>query len=384
MRIALVIEQMDPSRGGREVSTAQIALGLARRRQDVTILCQRADWRGEGVEVEELGRRGLTRSGRFLSFSADVQAYVKEHPFDAVHAVAPVLGATVYQPRGGTFPGRAAAGRLRGPLVAFRQRVLGPLNRHRAAQAERERQLVADPRVTCLAVSEMVAREFAAHFGRRENVRVVYNGVDVPEASPDQRAAWRAQRRRAIDAGEEDVVFLTIANNFSLKGVEEAMGLFLRWCDRRGAAAGRARLVVVGKGLVTVPHRSRRVREVQDRIRMVPWTPDIFEWYSAADACVLLSWYDACSRVVLEATRWGLPSITTRLNGAAEVLAEGGGLVVDSPRDAEGVLRAMDALADPAQRAERSRACLRAAPRLSMDRHVEELLAVYAAAGGNS
>ena len=381
MRIALVIEQMDPLAGGREVSTSQIAAGLARRGHDVTVLCRRAAWSCPDVTVRAVPACGLTRTGRFRRFAAGVREVIRGGGFDAVHAVTPVAGATCYQPRGGTYPGSAAA-RLRcGGVGAFRQRVFGPLNFHRTALAEMERRLVADPAVTCLAVSEMVAREFRVYYGRSENLRVVYNGVDVPAVPPSQRQAWRAERRAEIRASEGDVVFLSIAKNFALKGVDETMCHFLRWCDRRGKTAERARLVVVGKAMMQVPHRSARVRETIDRIRMVGWTPDVFSWYSAADACVLLSWYDACSRVVLEATRWGLPSITTSANGAAEVLAGGAGIVVDSPRDEAGILGAMDAMADPARREECSRACLLAAPRLSMDRHVEELLEVYASRG---
>ena len=92
---------------------------------------------------------------------------------------------------------------------------------------------------------------------------------------------------------------------------------------------------------------------------------------------MLLSWYDPCSRVVLEATRWSVPSITTVYNGAAEVLARGAGLVVSSPADTDAVIRAMCELAEPARRAARARACMDVAGRLGMDRYVDELLAAY-------
>ena len=112
-------------------------------------------------------------------------------------------------------------------------------------------------------------------------------------------------------------------------------------------------------------------------------TDEIHQWYAAADACVLLSWYDPCSRVVLEATRWGIPSITTVYNGASEILADGAGIIVGSPKDRRAVAAAMEELADPHRRAMRARACLDVAERLSMDRHVEELLKIYTEVAGN-
>ena len=117
MNVALVIERMDCSRGGRETSTAQIAACLARRGVRVTILCQSGSWRAEGVAVCELGRRGLTRRGRLRGFVADVQREIAGGEFDIVHAMLPVPGANVYQLRGGTIPAQRAASRRRRSAV---------------------------------------------------------------------------------------------------------------------------------------------------------------------------------------------------------------------------------------------------------------------------
>jgi glycosyltransferase involved in cell wall biosynthesis len=73
----------------------------------------------------------------------------------------------------------------------------------------------------------------------------------------------------------------------------------------------------------------------------------------------------------------GVPAITTRYNGAAEILADGAGMVVDSPRDIGQVAGAMQLLADPQASGEYREACTRAAERVSMARHVESLLDVY-------
>jgi glycosyltransferase involved in cell wall biosynthesis len=99
--------------------------------------------------------------------------------------------------------------------------------------------------------------------------------------------------------------------------------------------------------------------------------------YSAADAVVLLSWQDACSRVILEAIRWRLASLTTRFNGAAELLARGAGKVVESPRDRAAVVAAMERLADPSRRREMSAACREIADFVGVARHVDELEGIY-------
>ena len=378
MRIALVIERMDDFRGGRETSTGQIATVLASRGHEVEILCESGSWRGKGVEVVELGRRGLTRSGRLGKFIAAVQARMSSERYDIVHGMLPLPGANVYQLRSGTIPGRNAAARRRwGALAGIRVGLLGAMNLHRRRTADLERQVAGDPKTFCLAVSEMVAAEFHSAYGDSDRLRVIVNAVDLPPVDVEQRADWRQRLRFKMDVPSEGVVFLTVATNFRLKGIAELIAAFSKWIDRSRPTVP-VRLVVVGRASVEGYQRMASMRNIAPITVFVPPVQNIYEWYAAADACVLLSWYDPCSRVVLEATRWGIPSLTTALNGASEVIAAcGGGVVVESPKDTAGIVAGLDALADPERREEMADACRATSDTLGMDRHVDQLLDVY-------
>jgi UDP-glucose:(heptosyl)LPS alpha-1,3-glucosyltransferase len=172
------------------------------------------------------------------------------------------------------------------------------------------------------------------------------------------------------------VLLLVVANNFELKGVAQTIEALAGLHRRRPDLP--VRLAIVGRHPAEVEGyvRMAGLRSVGPLMHVVPPTREIFRWYSAADICLLLSWYDPCSRVVLEATRWGLPSITTAFNGAAEVLA-GGGLVVSSPAATNEVVAALDAMMDPAVRQAMSRQCIQIATTLTIQRHVDELLKLY-------
>jgi len=378
MKIALVIERMDPQRGGREKSVAQLAAELARRGHEVTIICQTCSWSAGDVNVRRCGSRGLLRVQRLGNFIRDAQRVIGELNCDIVHSTLPVPGANVYQPRGGTVPGQTAASYRRRSLPGkFAVAMTSRLNFCRRRTAELERAVVGDPNVLCLAVSHMIAEEFDFYYERRSGVRVVYNGVDVPDPAGEQRADQRQRLRYKLGLGQDDVVFLTVAKNFPLKGVTETIAAFARWYHSHSSRT-KARLVVVGRDLVEGYQRIAGLRDVGAQVVFVPPTDDIFQWYAAADACVLLSWYDPCSRATLEALRWGIPSITTVYNGAAELLADGAGIIVASPKDTRAVAAAMDELADGARRAEHREACLRIADSLSMERHVDQLLEAFA------
>jgi len=378
MKIALVIERFDPSRGGRELSTAQIASGLARRGQEVTIFCQSCRDACEGVRVLPLKARGLDRTARLASFVASVRGAAADGGYEIVHATLPVPGANVYQPRGGLVGAQAAASlRRRRGFRRFGATLAQPLNDRRRRMQRLERKLVADPRTLCLAVSEMVAREFMHYYARSRGVRVIYNGVEVPDVGAEQRRRWRREFRERVSVAPGSPIFLTVARNFALKGVAEAIDAFARWYHSPAGSRG-ARLVALGRAKAGRYRGLAARRKVAKQVVFPGPAEDVFPWYSAADVCVLLSWYDPCSRVVLEATRWHLPSITTVYNGAAEVLARGAGIVVSSPRDTPAVVKAMTELTDADRRAERSQACREIADQLDMGRHVEELLEAYA------
>jgi UDP-glucose:(heptosyl)LPS alpha-1,3-glucosyltransferase len=376
MNIALVIERMDPSRGGRETSTAQIAEALAARGHRVTILCQRAAWRAEGVAVVELGRRGLRRVRRLEHFVTDVQSVMTHHHYDIVHTSLPIPGANIYQVRGGTVPAQLAAIGCRWGLIGPLHVAAARLSATRRRMGQLERQVMADPATRVLPVSQLVAEEVAAYYGRRDGVQVVFNAVDVPAVDAETRAHWRQEKRYRMGVDPATPVFLTVATNPGLKGVDHLIVAFARFFHNRPAGSD-ARLVVIGHHLPEGLIRHASLRDVGPRCLFLPPTEEIFAWYSAADAVALLSWYDACSRVVLEAVRWHLPVLTTSYNGAAEVLTGGAGIEVDSPRDTAAVAAGLAELARPDRRAERADACRAVADSLSMDRHVEELLAAY-------
>ena len=262
MRIALVIERLDLSRGGREASTAQIAAGLVARGCDVTVLCQSGSWTCDGVTVRELGTRGVLRVERLRNFINDVQEDIQSQKYDIVHATLPVPGANVYQPRGGTIPGqRQAARRRRAVPLALVAGLADGLNLRRREMAKLEREVVADDNVLCLAVSEMVAKEFADHYDRTRGVRVIYNGVEVPDPTHEQWAHHRQRLRFTMDLGRGDAIFLTVARNFRLKAIDQAIIAFAKWYHLPYRTTD-GRLVVVGRDVVEGYQRFAGLREV--------------------------------------------------------------------------------------------------------------------------
>ncbi len=381
MKIALIIENMDPSRGGRERSVAETAEELAWRGHDVTVICGSGGWEPPSakIKIHKLGRRGSLRFRRTKNFVNDVRAHLHKHSgsFHVVHATLPVPGVGVYQPRGGTVPAqRDASARKRRGLMKIISRAVEPLNLTRCEMAQFERELVDDEKVVCLAVSEMVAAEFDRYYNRSQRVRVIFNGVKTPDISPRQRAEKRLKIRRQLSLGSDGVLFVAVVKNATLKGVEQTIGAFERWISLRGSRS-RGRMAIIGSPRTKKYKRMATGGGLERAVKFIPHTDDIFDWYAAADVMLHLTWYDPCSRTVLEAVRSELPAITTRYNGAAEILTGGAGAVVDSPDDIQAIVKAMNHLTEPDRHEAAAAACRKIADGLSIGRHVDDLLKAY-------
>ena len=116
---------------------------------------------------------------------------------------------------------------------------------------------------------------------------------------------------------------------------------------------------------------------LRERVRFLGRRNDLPALYRAADVLVLPTRHDPCSLVLLEALACGLPAISTRQNGATEIMTHGQhGYILQGPRDPElGVC--LLSMADPERRATMRAACLALRPALSWERHLQTLLEIY-------
>jgi UDP-glucose:(heptosyl)LPS alpha-1,3-glucosyltransferase len=105
---------------------------------------------------------------------------------------------------------------------------------------------------------------------------------------------------------------------------------------------------------------------------------DVCPFYSGADFFVLPTKHDPCSLVVLEALAMGLPVISTKQNGATEIMEQGvHGFVLEDASRIDELAAKMTQLCDSNVRERMSAACLGLRQRLSFDRHIDQLVSIY-------
>ncbi len=375
MKMALVIEHLDPRRGGAEVYIRDFAAWLLGRGHEVAIVTTDAHDPPPGAGVVLIRPTGLTGGARSADFACRAAVALGEIKPDTSLATGKALGMRVYQPHGGTVRGSQRQNLaligcpvMRTVKAAFNQ--VSP--KHRAARRLEERQF-ADPRTRFVAISEMVRRDMQSFYHIADHrIALIYNGVDLDRFNPERLRPLREAARKQFSIESGTTLFLFVAHNFKLKG----LGELLRAAARLAAGpAGRFHLAVVGRGRIGAYRGLARRLKIGHLVTFVPDCDDIAAMYAAADAFVHPTWYDPCSLVVLEALASGLPTITTRFNGASEMMADcGAGIVLESPRPVERLAEAMGRLLNVETRRGMAVAARRVAENYPQERNFQAML----------
>lgn len=395
MKVALIIERIETWRGGAETSTVQFAEHLAELGADVHILTTTHMPSTPALTIVPIRASRKLRGSRAIAFAHRASQTVRRHDFDIVHSIIPCPAADIYQPRGGTVPEmleRNLAIRS-APLARGLKRAGQYLNLKYRAIARMERQLLTRrPSPWVISISRYVTNQLRVHYDfDTSRVREIFNGVDRDETPADVRAEHRTDLRRQFRLADNELMLLCVAHNFKLKGVDKLIEAVARVESMGGGVGGRIgqrrlRTIVVGRDNPRAAAKLAQRLGVSDRITFAGSTQRIQAFFHAADVLVHPTYYDPCSRVVLEALASGLPIITTRYNGAAERVTNGQeGYVIDSPKDTTAMANCIMRLADDEHR----KACASAAPRavadVTMRAHAERVYDLYKelVAGGN-
>jgi UDP-glucose:(heptosyl)LPS alpha-1,3-glucosyltransferase len=373
MKAALVLERFDPFRGGLETWTYRFAARLLELGHEVHVVAREFSDKGRALPIVP---HTVQCGPKRLAFADAAAATLRPLAADVVHDMGVGWYCDLFHPHGGSWLSVTRRKLLLVPPgLRCCKRLLDPfLPRYREFQKLMARQY-ADRGQILVALSQGVAADFRQLHGvAAERIRIVHNGVDTEQFSPERRAAVRAAARARLGLSATTVVALAVAQNFALKGVPT----LLRAIGRLRAAHPELHLVVVGgKRLGRWRQFARRVG-AGSAVTFVGPVEDTLSYYAAADLCVHPTLYDTCSLVVLEAAACGVPVITTRCNGVADLFHDGtDSLIIDDPLNVGELAAAIEKLLAEPLRAALGRAARTTALANTFEHNVTAILALY-------
>jgi UDP-glucose:(heptosyl)LPS alpha-1,3-glucosyltransferase len=180
-----------------------------------------------------------------------------------------------------------------------------------------------------IVVSQSVKREFIRHYGNAaKNIVVIPNGVDLKMFNPANRLFYRDSLRQKHGISRSEPVLMFAGGDWERKGVRYVIEAFslLPQSD--------VKLLVIGNGDEKFYGQFAELKQVRDRIFFVSHSSRLWEYYAASDVFVFPTIYEPFGLTIIEAMASGLPVITSRVAGAADIIIDGvNGLLLRAASD---------------------------------------------------
>ena len=390
MEIAIIIERADVGLGGAERSVFELATAISKLGPKVDILV--ATGRANAENVHILCRDIPSKRASYSTFERSLKQHLSENHYDIIHSVLPFSFADIYQPRGGTYAESIVrnAASYQNKLIESYKKLTAFANFRRTILLRAERSLCRQPDgPIIIAISQYVAEQFKRHYAIADDrIVLIPNGIKIQTMiDTDKTNRLRSQildqlGRQTRDEGrgtrDAPVFFLFVANNFRLKGLTVLIKAIQLAASRGTARPGF--LIVVGNGREHKYRRLAKKLNIHKKIVFLGSVRHIQDVLSMSDIAVLPTFYDPCSRYILEALAAGKPVITTKFNGATDLFVNNRhGKVIDSPEDVLALAEAITYFTntDNIQKASRAIIADNLKEKISISQVAKQLISVY-------
>jgi UDP-glucose:(heptosyl)LPS alpha-1,3-glucosyltransferase len=366
-RVALVRARYNPAGGAERFVQAAIE---AMRAQGASITIVTRSWPGHDGSALVVDPFHVGSLWRDWGFARGACRALAARRFDLVQSHERIACCDVYRAGDGVHAQwLEERARIQGPAA----RLLTRLNPHHRYLLAAEREIFTGPRLKAVICnSDMVRREIAQRFATDESKLVlIRNAVDPAVFHPKLRGEMHDAVRQQLSIPRLAKVVVHVGSGFERKGVRQLLEAVARTRSETWA-------IVAGRDKRSARYASlARALGIAERVRFVGAVSDVRPYYAAADVFALATLYDPQPNAMLEAMSCGLPVLTTRRCGGAELLEEGVSGFLRDALDTAGLAEALDRMDLAATRTmgEAARAAVAPFTPQSMAR---EYLALYA------
>jgi len=360
LRIAVVRRECGLGLGGAEAYCANVCTWLTKMGHSVTVVADKSFLPGLPFSRAPVWGRGSILKN--LSFFLNAGQVLKAGDFEVSYGLSRVAPVDVLRISDPLHAAWLDLGYQRD--TKFRR--LRP--RHRLllwmeAKAIKEAKAI-------VTNSRLVKNQVQHYYSRgAEKVTVIYNGVDLKRFRPMTQED-RVLAKKSMGISEDATVFVFAGSDLRRKGLSQLLSALAKFREQP--------FILLVAGSMGNRDLKKRIEGMGlgQNVKWLGYVKDMERVYALADLFVLPTHYDPFANTTLEAMACGTPALTTRQNGAAEVVEQvAHWLVVERPchRNITEALEAFTTLPSQERRLLGEKA-LRVAQKLTWQRHTEELI----------
>ena len=371
MKIALVKRRFSLKHGGSERYCVNLARRLDVLGHDVAVIGERIDEElAEEVKFVPVRVNNLTSWTRNQSFAENSGRAARQGNFDLVYGLGRSFGLDAVR----------VTERLQSHWLNVYYR--HPVNRWMQKINPRHRTLIGLERAIyrsktvrrIVTQSQLDRRLVVEHYGiPEEKIRTIYNGVDTQVFHPGVREQTRDVREElGVEPGEPLLVFASM--DFEGKGLLSILRAL------KLTRHQQTRLLVLGSGAVRKFSWTARTLGIHRRVIFAGRKNEIQQYYAAGDLFLLPSAYEPFPNVNLEAMACGLPVLTTRTHGGADIIEPGrNGYLIRNMHAVDEMTACVDRHFSQASsgRDEMATQCWNTAKQMTLEKNVQQTLDLF-------
>jgi UDP-glucose:(heptosyl)LPS alpha-1,3-glucosyltransferase len=373
MKIAL-IRQSYHKYGGAERYVSYLAEGLLKEGHEVHFFARQWD---TDAPAKIIFHKVPTLKGpsflKVLSFAFNVKKLLTGKRFDIVNSFDRILHQDIY--RAGDGVHRQWRKRLLGitpnPLAKL-SILLNPL--HWSLLFLEKRIFTPGHYKRVIAIAEAGREEIMRYYKvPSEDIITIYNGVDLEEFHPKNRALFRKEIRREFNIDDNEFLILFVGSGFRRKGLRYLIEAVALLKEERPL-----KVLVVARAKKRPYLRLAARLGIKNKIIFAGGRKDLRKFYAASELFVLPTIYEPFGNVCLETLASGLPIIVSTASGAAEIITAGvNGLLLEDPQNTRELAGKIRLVFDTKFRDSLSKNARLLAENFTLDKNVRKTLGVY-------
>ncbi|MDD5727258.1 MAG: glycosyltransferase family 4 protein, partial [Victivallales bacterium] len=334
MKIALIRKKYAPEQGGAEKVAAEFVAHFIGRGHEITVFAEKFT----AAETAELKWRKVPRGtglSKTSAFHRQVQSILNKDDirkqFDIIYTMCRTFPADIFR----------ITEQLHSEWLPIGYSCLARLNPRHLSILALERKALMPQNIRHIIVNSQLLREQVIKDYKypEEKVSLVSNGIDTGTFYPAEVGEKEQIKKKLHLSARFVCVF--VAANFKIKGLGEAIRAI---AGMNAELRKHLTLLVVGSDKPKPFMELAEKLGVTENLVFAGRQSKMREYYIAADLLLYPSHYETFGNVVLEACACGVPALTTRMVGAAELITDNkNGFLVKSAKKTDRISSILEA-----------------------------------------